>query len=169
MMRKYFENILGLATGSDQDVKHAPNFATQFSVSKGEGYDGYETLIRKTHHPMLMPMFNLPKYHDIVLICTRFILDAEVSFFHLTYSQTHGISFKNEMLKPPIRDFWKDFHDCCIKCYYMWNKFWVEEAEKADKLVYFFRFEDVITNPEKELGEIMRFILGLESIDGTVI
>ena len=27
MMRKYFENILGLATGSDMSLKHGPNFA----------------------------------------------------------------------------------------------------------------------------------------------
>ena len=42
-------------------------------------------------------------------------------------------------------------------------------AETTDRPIYFFRFEDVIANPEKEIGEVMRFILGLESIEGTVM
>ena len=42
-------------------------------------------------------------------------------------------------------------------------------AEKGDKLIYFFRFEDVIANPRKELCDLMQFVLGLESIEGTVI
>ena len=42
-------------------------------------------------------------------------------------------------------------------------------AEKTDKPVYFFRFEDVMTNPRKELKNLMKFILGMESTEGTVL
>ena len=42
-------------------------------------------------------------------------------------------------------------------------------AETTDRPIYFFRFEDVIKDPGKELKEIFRFILGLESIEGTVV
>lgn len=55
MMRKYFENILGLATGSDMSLKHAPNFALQYAISKAEGLNGFETLIKKSHYPMMVP------------------------------------------------------------------------------------------------------------------
>ena len=55
MMRKYFENIMGLATGSDMSLKPSPNVALQFSVSKGEGLMGNETLIKKSHYPMCLP------------------------------------------------------------------------------------------------------------------
>ena len=42
-------------------------------------------------------------------------------------------------------------------------------AETTNKPIYFFRFEDVLADPSKELKEIFRFILGMESIEGTVI
>ena len=42
-------------------------------------------------------------------------------------------------------------------------------AETTEKPIYFFRFEDVINNPGKELKEIFRFVLGLESLEGTVM
>lgn len=42
-------------------------------------------------------------------------------------------------------------------------------AEKTDKPIYFFRFEDVMTNPRQELKNLMKFILGMESTEGTVL
>jgi len=42
-------------------------------------------------------------------------------------------------------------------------------AENTNKPVYFFRFEDILDNPEQELRELFKFILGLENIEGTVI
>ena len=42
-------------------------------------------------------------------------------------------------------------------------------AENSDKLVYFFRFEDVLTEPKRVLTELFTFILGVESIEGTVM
>ena len=32
-----------------------------------------------------------------------------------------------------------------------------------------FRFEDILANPEEELQNLFKFILGLESIEGTVL
>lgn len=42
-------------------------------------------------------------------------------------------------------------------------------AEQTDKPIYFFRFEDVMDNPRKELTNLMKFILGMESTEGTVL
>ena len=36
-------------------------------------------------------------------------------------------------------------------------------------MIYFFRFEDVLKNPEEELRNLFKFCLGMEDIDGTVI
>ena len=36
-------------------------------------------------------------------------------------------------------------------------------------MVYFFRFEDVLQDPATELTKLFQFILGLESLEGTVI
>ena len=53
--------------------------------------------------------------------------------------------------------------------YGRWYDQWLNIAEKTDKPVYFFRFEDVIDNPKRELMKIFGFILGLDSLEGTVI
>ena len=37
LMRKYFENVTGTATGSDMVVRHASNVALQFCGFKAEG------------------------------------------------------------------------------------------------------------------------------------
>ena len=42
-------------------------------------------------------------------------------------------------------------------------------AETTDKPVYFFRFEDILANPEAELRELFKFILNIDSLEGTVI
>jgi hypothetical protein len=42
-------------------------------------------------------------------------------------------------------------------------------AEETDRPIYFFRFEDVMKNPKLEMSNLMQFILGIDSIEGTVI
>ena len=51
----------------------------------------------------------------------------------------------------------------------MWHRYWVKQAEETNKMIYFFRFEDVIANPTEELTNLYKFILGMESLKGTVI
>jgi len=55
MMRKYFENISGIATGSDHILKHSLTVALQHVVSKGEGYITSDCWITKTHWPFNFP------------------------------------------------------------------------------------------------------------------
>ena len=42
-------------------------------------------------------------------------------------------------------------------------------AETTDKPVYFFRFEDILDHPERELRNLFKFILGMDDLEGTVI
>ena len=51
----------------------------------------------------------------------------------------------------------------------MWFEYWVNLSETTDKPIYFFRFEDIMANPEEELVKLFRFILGMDSLEGTVI
>lgn len=53
--------------------------------------------------------------------------------------------------------------------YSKWFNYWIKQAERTNQIIYFFRFEDVIADTKKELTEIMKFLLGLESVEGTVI
>ena len=50
-LRKYFENITGIATGSDQFMKFTLNMALQFQGFKGEGIYKDMCWINKTHFP----------------------------------------------------------------------------------------------------------------------
>ena len=53
---------------------------------------------------------------------------------------------------------WKQFYD-----------YWIDIASQGSIPVHFFRFEDLLTNPEKVLRDIFDFSLGVESISGTYI
>ena len=168
LMRKYFENVTGLATGSDMVIKHASNMALAYCGFKAEGITDDRTWINKTHHPYTLP-FQHPWSADIAVVCTRYQLDADPSFFQLMYSQCHSASFKNKMNQEPLKPYWHNFQRLCTTGYKKWFDHWIHVAENTEKPVYFFRFEDILANPEYELRELMKFILGLDDIEGTVV
>lgn len=87
----------------------------------------------------------------------------------MCYTQTHGVPFQNELLKDPIRPYWEGWLKRGAEAYKKWFDFWLRKAERTEEMVYFFRFEDVIANPSKEITEIMRFVLGMESVENTVL
>ena len=85
------------------------------------------------------------------------------------YSQTHSGQFENKLTEDPIKPYWLDFQKRSTTAYRAWFNHWINIAETTDKPVYFFRFEDILVNPEPELRNLFKFILGLDNLDGTVI
>ena len=167
-MRKYFENVTGVATGSDMILKHSPNVALQFCGFKAEGITDSRVFINKSHFPYVLP-FQWDWSTDIAVICTRFQLDADPSFFYLIFSQTHSQSFKNKLTEEPILPYWLDVQRRSSDAYGNWFRHWINMAETTDRPIYFFRFEDILAKPEEELRELFKFILNIDDIDGTVI
>ena len=108
LMRKYFENVTGTATGSDMVLKHSSNVALQFCGFKAEGITDERTWINKTHFPYVLP-FQWNWSSDIAVVCTRYQLDADPSFFYLLYTNCHSASFENTMTDEPIYSYWKSF------------------------------------------------------------
>ena len=108
MMRKYFENITGTVTGTDNDVNHPPIIALQYSGFKGEGIKDNSIWITKTHFPLVFP-FQTRHEYDYVVICSRYELDTDVSFYYNVYTNTHGLAFNNELTKDPIKPYWVFF------------------------------------------------------------
>ena len=88
-MRKYFENLTGLATGSDQVIKHSPNVALQYSGFKAEGIIGDQVLIKKSHYPFRFP-FQEAFDADYAVVCSRNPIDVSPSFFYMVLSLTHN-------------------------------------------------------------------------------
>lgn len=108
LMRKYFETVTGIATGSDMVMKHGPNVALQHCGFKGEGLMDERAWIKKSHYPIRFHFMNGFE-SEIAVICTRNPLDISPSFFYLTYSWTHGKSFKEKLTEDPVWVFWKHF------------------------------------------------------------
>ena len=54
LMRKHFENVSGIATGSDMPMHHHANVALQVCGFKGEGIYDDRCWIKKTHYPMTL-------------------------------------------------------------------------------------------------------------------
>ena len=96
LMRKYFENVTGTATGSDMVIRHTSNVALQFCGFKAEGVTDSRTWINKTHFPYVLP-FQWNWDADIAVVCTRYQLDADPSFFYLVCTQCHSGAFKNKL------------------------------------------------------------------------
>jgi hypothetical protein len=55
-------------------------------------------------------------------------------------------------------DMWKKFYD-----------YWLEVAKNKTIPVYFFRFEDLMTDTERILREIFEFSLGVDSLKDTYL
>lgn len=51
----------------------------------------------------------------------------------------------------------------------MWHDYWMEQAKNSSVPIFFFRFEDLIQQPEIVLKDIFKFVLKTPNIDGSII
>lgn len=56
-----------------------------------------------------------------------------------------------------------------VKIWRKWHDYWIEKARKKEVPVFFFRFEDLIKEPQTVLNDIFAFALGVPNINGTII
>lgn len=82
---------------------------------------------------------------------------------------THTNTVKGDFLGDHLRKYWQGWVIDECKTYRKWHDYWLNVAREGKIPVYFFRFEDVLKNKQHELNELMRFILGMDTIEGTVI
>lgn len=47
------------------------------------------------------------------------------------------------------------------RIWHSWNNYWIDKAKRQEVPIYFFRFEDVMTDPEPELKTILSLALGV--------
>lgn len=120
LMRKHFENLTGIATGSDMVMKHGPNVALQHCGFKGEGIMDDRAWIKKSHYPLL---FHFMKGFDaeIAVICTRNPIDCSPSLFYLIFTMTHVTSFKEKLTEPPCWEYWQKFQKKCTEAWHGWH------------------------------------------------
>jgi len=50
-----------------------------------------------------------------------------------------------------IQPFWDSFFESDLKVWVEWHDYWMEKVKEKSIPIYFFRFEDLIVNPEQVL------------------
>lgn len=82
----------------------------------------------------------------------------------ISHNKSCGNDFKNEFLNE-----WnwaiKHYMDIWVQFY----KYWIDQAREKKIPCLFIRYEDLAINPRPVMREVMEFMLGTESIDGTFI
>ena len=57
-----------------------------------------------------------------------------------------------------------------LKMWVEWHDFWLQKVKENKTPIFFFRFEDLLLQPEPVLKDMFRFILGAkDGVDDTII
>ena len=123
MLRKYFESITGIATGSDMVMKFMLNVALQYTGFKGEGIFDSRTWINKTHFPLRMP-YDHEYSTNCTVICVRNPLDVFVSEFLQLCSMSHNLNI-NEDFHNSFSE-WEKFVEVQVQVYKKWHNYWIQ-------------------------------------------
>ena len=141
------------------------NVHLQLQGLKGEDIVDDTVWIVKTHSPWIMPF--APVFHCNKIICiVRSPIDVIISFLHL-------FSLGNHVQKAPFEyherhpQWWDWWVRLCTARMTTWYKTLLNDSKMKRLPVLFTRFEDLVTNPETELTNIMKFLLNVTDITGT--
>jgi len=75
-------------------------------------------------------------------------MDVDPSFFNLIFTQSHSTNLANDFLTDPvIGPRWKAFNHDSSLFSHDWFQYWIDQAHNTNKMIYFFRFEDILANP----------------------
>ena len=119
----------------------------------------------KSHSPWLMP--EAPVFHsNKVVVIVRNPLDTNLSWLHLVAMNNHAIKspINYEEVYPEYFDWW--VRDCCTYIN-QWMQQMMDDAKRREVPMLFIRFEDLVLNPEPQLYNLMRFMLGKNDLTGT--
>ena len=160
-LRKLLQLVTGLTTGSDMQIEL--NIDMQLNSNKGEGICDSSVWVYKSHDPMWMPDGLMQKANK-VLCCVRNPFDVMAScytFYNLSGNQGGQM---NEALDH-YPDLW---NECVMKYIENIENYHARMIESISKEapVFFLRFEDLRTNPQKTLEEVFCFLLEVESVEG---
>ena len=132
---------------------------------KGEHIVDDTCWVIKSHSPWILP--DSPIFHaNKCIVIVRNPLDSNLSFLHLAAAANHSVKspFDYETLYPNYFDWW--VRHCCTQIN-LWMKQLMLDARRHEVPILFIRFEDLVMNPEPELYNLMRFMLGKRDLTGT--
>ena len=93
-------------------------------------------------------------------------LDSFYSQLQWTQTFNHSAILKTQ-IHEEFPEFWDDFVRDKIWFKEQWFRY-LEEHVVTEIPVHFLRFEDLVSNPKETLTDLFKFMLGVESLEGTV-
>ena len=116
--------------------------------------------IIKTHYPERYGGTMFGAERSILLV--RNPLDAIVSVFNLFTTKSHTLSVKDDTF---IRfsNVWKAYVETELRVWKEFHNFWLQFKLP----VHIIRYEDLVSNPESALTELMKFVLNVKTLENT--
>lgn len=108
-----------------------------------------------------------PVFHaNKLIVIVRNPLDTNLSWLHLVAMDNHAVKcpFDYEKLYPNYFDWW--VKDCCTHIN-NWMQQMMRDAKERQVPILFVRFEDLVLDPEPELRNLLKFLLGIRDLTGT--
>lgn len=162
-LRKYFELLTGVQTGADNTLHIS--IMLQMMGMKGEDLVDDTVFVIKTHSPWCMPF--APKFFSNKNVCVvRNPLPVFISWVNLVALCNHNSQspFDYENDYPEWWDWW--IRDCATNMK-KWYAHTMHDSRMRKVPTLFVRFEDLITKPEPELHNLMKFMIGEADLKGT--
>ena len=163
-LRRLLEQVTGITTGATVSLHTSTSL--QVMGLKGEEICDDRVFIVKAHHPMMMPA-TLAFSANKVICCVRNPLDVFVSWASLCNMMNHAAKpeFDYEKEFPEWFDWWVRW---CTDAHRQYFDTMIAHATKDLKApLHICRYEDLIKQPEKELNDMFKFLLDLDSLEGT--
>jgi hypothetical protein len=168
MLRRHLEMLTGVISGSDIDLFLCVDL--QSMSLYGESHVGSEdnlTWITKGHYPIWI-FGTEPKFVCNKQIClVRNPIDNFVSYSLLASTITHSLQTKTPQYQEYPED-WDKVVKWLTEMYENYIKMEREQIQDKCPTLYL-RYEDLCQRPQENLTMIFKFLLNVESLEGTVI
>ena len=165
-LRRYFETITGITTGSNFANQTITEFQLRMQGLKGGDCvcDDNTVWITKIH-PLVYPRVNQEFSAAKQIALFRNPIDLLVSYFNMVVLLSHSL----EATKPltEIEEWHTVFVPTMVRRI---KEFFVNVQATAEQIPTFYvTYEQLILTPEQTLTEMFQFLLGVDSLEGTVI
>lgn len=165
-MRKYFEEISRIKTGSDSNRTKKLVKDLVDSGFTGEGESDDKVWIVKTHFP---DRFGPKKFQpQKCVLVVRNPFDAVLSLFNMVGTTTHNESIAEDEFEK-VKEIYYEFLDNESLYWLKFHEYWLDP--RCPIPIFVIRFEELTVNPKKVMTDVFCFLLNCtkEEMEGTLI
>ena len=84
-------------------------------------------------------------------------------------TQTHTKSLAERVDCGEVKKYWDRWFELNVLLWAKWHDYWIKIGRERNIPIYFFRFEDLLIDPEPVLKDMFKYILGVDNVDNSVI